>query len=200
MQLDFTRWEPRARSAAWPTGAPFPHVVIDDAVTPPQLDALRDAVAHEPHWPERSELVDAMASAPSPSHPILAGFAAALGSADGLATIRMITGRQVARVEVRSYVYPLGGYLLPHTDGRREAGRQVAFALYLTPDGTCTGGELELFRCTTGDDGDIVATEPAGVVAHRPNRLVLFDVTEVSLHQVREVTQGARISLAGWFL
>ncbi len=31
------------------------------------------------------------------------------------------------------------------------------------------------------------------------NRLVVFDVSDVSLHQVREVLAGLRISLAGWF-
>ena len=61
------------------------------------------------------------------------------------------------------------------------------------------GGELELFRCEVDDAGEIVATAPAARIAHRPNRLVLFDVSATSLHQIREVTSGARLSLAGWF-
>jgi len=44
-----------------------------------------------------------------------------------------------------------------------------------------------------------VATEPAGQIEPRPNRLVVFEVSEASLHQVREVIGGLRISLAGWF-
>jgi len=41
--------------------------------------------------------------------------------------------------------------------------------------------------------------ESARLIEPRPNRLVVFDVSDVSLHQVREVVGGLRISLAGWF-
>ena len=34
----------------------------------------------------------------------------------------------------------------------------------------------------------------------RENRIVIFEVTPASLHQVREVVRGARVSLSGWFL
>jgi Rps23 Pro-64 3,4-dihydroxylase Tpa1-like proline 4-hydroxylase len=50
-----------------------------------------------------------------------------------------------------------------------------------------------------GPDGDLVRTESARLVEPHGNRLVVFDVSDASLHQVREVTGGLRISLAGWF-
>lgn len=60
------------------------------------------------------------------------------------------------------------------------------------------GGELELFRCAT-EAGELVETVSARVIGPRANRLVVFEVGDLSLHQVREVTGGLRISLAGWF-
>jgi Rps23 Pro-64 3,4-dihydroxylase Tpa1-like proline 4-hydroxylase len=113
--------------------------------------------------------------------------------------VNAITGKRVSTVEVRSYCYVTGGYLLPHTDGMRSLGRQIAFAAYLSVDGQCEGGELELFRCEVDARGDVAVAAPARVIEHRANRLVLFDVSETSLHQIREVTAGSRVSLAGWF-
>lgn len=193
------RWDTAALAAAWAVAAPFPHVIIDRVLDDAPLDDLRAALAHEPHYAERSEIVDGLGSAPGFAHPALAAFAAALGSAPCLDAVGAVTGKRVTRVEVRSYVYPPGGYLLPHTDHRGELGRQVAFAAYVHDEGTCGGGELELFACTMRGD-EIVATEPARAIEPRANRLVLFDVSSASLHQIREVTSGARIAFAGWFL
>lgn len=199
MGLDVDRWDTGALAAAWAAAAPFPHVVIDDALATDALDGLRRALAQEPHWAERSELVDGMASATTFTQPVLRTFAAELAAAPTLAAVRAITGKAVTRAEVRSYVYLPGGYLLPHTDHRAEVGRQVAFAAYVHDDGTCGGGELELFRCSF-DGGDLVATEPVRRIEPRPARLVLFDVSPSSLHQIREITAGARVAMAGWFL
>ena len=44
-----------------------------------------------------------------------------------------------------------------------------------------------------------VVEDRAELVEPRPNRLVVFEVSELSLHQVREVMSGLRLSLAGWF-
>lgn len=191
------RWDTAALATAWAAAAPFPHVIVDDVFDGAVLDELRAALAHEPHLGERSEIVDGLGSAPGFEQPRLAAFAAALDAPDLLAAVRVITGKDVQRAEVRSYLYPPGGYLLPHTDHQRRIGRQVAFAAYVHD--SCSGGELELFDCTM--DGDrIVATEPACAIEPRCNRLVLFDVSTRSLHQIREVTAGARVAFAGWFL
>ncbi len=199
MQLEVAAWDVPALAAAWRAAAPFPHVVIDGMVNEMRLAVLRDAIPREPLAAEHSEIVDCFASGPKLVEPNLVAFGAAMAAPDMLAAVRAITGKAVRTVEVRSYCYVAGSYLLPHTDGRRDLGRQLAFAAYLTGDGQCEGGELELFRCHVDADGEIVATEPAGIIEHRGNRLVLFDVSETSLHQVREVTQGARVSLAGWY-
>jgi Rps23 Pro-64 3,4-dihydroxylase Tpa1-like proline 4-hydroxylase len=65
----------------------------------------------------------------------------------------------------------------------------LAFAYYLPTPAPPEGGELELFR----------GFESARVIEPRPNRLVVFDVGDGTLHQVREVLAGLRLSLAGWF-
>jgi Rps23 Pro-64 3,4-dihydroxylase Tpa1-like proline 4-hydroxylase len=197
--FDVARWDTATLAAEWMGARPFPHVIIDDALAAPDLDELRAALAQEPHWSERSEIVDGLASAPAFAHPVLVAFAAALASPATLDAVGAVAGKRVTRAEVRSYVYPPGGYLLPHTDNRRDIGRQIAFAGYVHDDGTCGGGELELFDCTMDGD-EIVATASGRCIEPRTNRLVLFDVSPRSLHQIREITAGARIAFAGWFL
>ena len=74
----------------------------------------------------------------------------------------------------------------------------AAYAYYLPSPETPEGGELELFRCVF-DEGKLIATESVRLIEPRPNRLVVFEVSDRSLHQVREVLAGLRPSLAGWF-
>jgi Rps23 Pro-64 3,4-dihydroxylase Tpa1-like proline 4-hydroxylase len=139
-----------------------------------------------------------MGSAETVSHPVLREFHAALGAPAMLDAVRAITGRPVARCDLRSYVYVAGSYLLPHADSRASIGRLVAYAYYLHTGG-CDGGELELFDCTMNGD-ELIAATPAQRIVPRDNRMVMFDVTNASLHQVCEVLAGARVSLTGWFL
>ncbi len=55
-----------------------------------------------------------------------------------------------------------------------------------------------MFACEV-ERGEIVATTSARVIEPRANRIVFFEVSDASLHQVREVLAGLRVSLAGWF-
>jgi Rps23 Pro-64 3,4-dihydroxylase Tpa1-like proline 4-hydroxylase len=192
-------WDTDALAAAWRVARPFPHVILDDLVSLERLDGLRAALAVEPHARFQSEIYDHHASREPMLHPTLRAFTAELGAADALAAVERISGRAVSAIEARSYVYAAGQFLLPHTDCRPESRRAVAFAYYLTPGGGCEGGELELFDCTL-EGGQIATAVPSTLVPHRPNRLVLFDVGLASLHQVREVLRGSRLSVAGWYL
>ncbi len=82
---------------------------------------------------------------------------------------------------------------------RAQAGsRALAYAWYLSSPEPPVGGELELYRCEH-DGLALTVTEPARLIEPVANRLAVFDVSDVSLHQVREVLAGLRISLAGWF-
>ncbi len=191
-------WKLDELAQQWAAARPFPHVVIDDVVDPTTLATLLQAVAQEPHWPNRGEIYDFMASGETVAHPTLLALQDELGAPDMLAAIRTISGRPVTRADLRSYVYVPGSYLLPHADSRASIGRMVAFAYYIHTQ-ACEGGELELFACEMAGD-QVISAQPAGVVMPRDNRLVLFDVTNASLHQVREVLAGNRVSLTGWFL
>lgn len=196
--IPVARWKLDELARAWATASPFPYVVIDDVVEPETLATLLGAVGQEPHWRNLGEIYDFMASGETVTHPVLRELHAELGSPPVLEAIRAISGRPVTKADLRSYVYVPGSYLLPHADSRASIGRLVAFAYYLWTEG-CEGGELELFACEmTGDE--LVSARPVQRLAPRANRLVLFDVTNASLHQVREVLAGSRVSLTGWFL
>jgi len=189
--------DPRRLAEAWRAAQPFPHLVFDGFVPEAELPALLAVLEDEPVERQASDLFAFEASAPEPTtarlRALRSSFAATLA-----APLSQITGKPVRRADLRAYAYRVGHYLLPHSDHQRSLDRALAFAYYLPSPEPPDGGELELFRCRV-ERGEIVATESARLIAPRANRLVVFDVSEVSLHQVREVLGGLRISLAGWF-
>jgi hypothetical protein len=197
-------WDLPALAARWRAARPFPHLIVDDLLPFPRCADLLDAFAEEPCSHLHDEIFDLLASAPALEHPVLQSFRDELGAPDMLAALHCITQKRVGRIEMRGYAYEPGHYLLPHADHQRDVGRALAYAYYLdnpsptAPTAPIEGGELELFECTFAD-GEIVATTAAVRIAPTPNRLVLFDVGDASLHQVREVTRGTRLSLSGWF-
>jgi hypothetical protein len=191
-------WEDEpALARAWQAAQPFPHLVIDDFVAADALPALLAILDEEPVERYEGDLFAFEASAPEPTTAELRAlredFARTLAPA-----LARITGRSVTRADMRAYAYRVGHYLLPHTDHQRELGRVLAYAYYLPSPDPPAGGELELFACRLDGD-ELASTEPAGMIAPKPNRLVVFEVGDRSLHQVREVLGGLRISLAGWF-
>ncbi|HEX8952529.1 MAG TPA: 2OG-Fe(II) oxygenase [Polyangia bacterium] len=196
--IDPGGWAAAGLAAAWRTAEPFGHAAVDGLLSDEALASLRAAIGKEPHWPNRGEIFEMM-SAATPTQPPLRGFLDALGSAAVRAAVGAISGRALARVDGSSYVYLAGSYLLPHTDHRAGVDRKVAWIYYLSDDDAFSGGELELYRCRVDDRGEIVATEVARTLRPRRNRLLLLDVGATTLHAVREVRSGARVSLAGWF-
>lgn len=196
--IDFSKWDLPALVASWRAAKPFPHVVIDDVLPEDKLQELRVAVSREPHTSNVDHFYEMMGSGMPVLHPVLFDFAVALGAPNALATIAGLSGKTVTHVEMRSYVYLAGSFLLPHNDCRNDLYRRVAYAYYLLPRETSTGGELELFECDMDGD-DIVAARSAVTIEPRGNRMVIFDVSPSSLHQVKEVLSGGRVSLSGWF-
>lgn len=190
-------WDLQALAGRYRAARPFPHLVLDDVVAPETVAVLLDAVAHEPHWPNLGEIYSFMASADTVAHPKLREFHETLSSPAMLLAIQTITGHLVARCDLRSYVYLAGSYLLPHADSRTSLRRMIAYVYYLHI--SCEGGELELFDCQMEGD-EVALAKPSTLIQPKDNRLVLFDVTNASLHQVREVLSGARVSLTGWYL
>lgn len=196
--IDVARLADPGLAAAWRAARPFPHVVVDGLVSEEARATLLAAMEDEPAGDIHDEIFEMTASAPKVGDARLRRFQAALESAPVLAAITALCGKTVRRVDLRAFAYGPGHYLLPHTDHQDDVGRVVAYAFYLDTLHGVSGGELALFDCTFAG-AEITETRVAKVIAPRANRLVLFEVSEASLHEVREVTRGLRLSLAGWF-
>lgn len=174
------------------TAAPFAHLVADDLLAPEDLRALQAAFLEEPRVRLESEIYSHERGNSPPAHPVLQAFCARL--LQQRRRLEELFGLTLTWLDGAAYLYKTSDYLLPHSD--KGGSRALAYAFYLWP---CSrGGELLLFDCTTRGS-EIVRTRPAKLVEPRANRLVLFAVSEIALHQVREVTEGERASIAGWF-
>ncbi len=184
------------RDAHW-HGDPFRYVAFDDVLPEGELAALMEVLDEEPVEHYASDIFAFDATAPEPTteafRALRRDFAAALAP-----VLSAASGRQVTRVDMRAFAYRPGHYLLPHTDHQEGLGRVLAYIFYLPTPEPPVGGELELYRCAA-EGGELVTINSAKLVEPRPNRLVVFEVSELSLHQVREVMAGLRLSLAGWF-
>jgi hypothetical protein len=192
-------WKDEARLAdEWRSARPFPHLVFDDVVGGAAMPELLAILDEEPVETFASEVYTFDASHPEPRtdglRRLRESFAATFAP-----PLARITKKTLRRVDLRAYAYREGHYLLPHSDHQEGVGRALAFAFYVPSPEPPTGGELELFRCDVDERGEIIATESAKIIEPRGDRLVVFDVGDVSLHQVREVLSGLRISLSGWF-
>ncbi len=184
-------------ASAWRAADPFPHLVIDELLVPDALARLMALLEEEPVHRFASDIFAFEASAPEPVSAELRDLRAAFASTLAPPLSR-ITGIAVTTVDMRAYAYRAGCYLLPHSDHQHGLGRALAYAYYLPSPEPPTDGALELFRCEL-EAGQLTSMEPARLIAPEPNRLVVFEVSDRSLHQVREVLGGLRISLAGWF-
>ena len=176
------------------TAKPFAHLVLDRALPAEDHRRISAAFDEEPHVLVENEIYLHLRSSDPPMTPALRGFHQGLQESCGV--VSQICGRPLSRADGSAYVYLPGHYLLPHSDSRQSEGRAIAYAYYARAP--ARGGELELFDCTARK-GQILETRATRRIAARANRLVLFEVTDLALHQVREVLDGARASVAGWF-
>jgi hypothetical protein len=181
---------------AWRDAEPFPYLVFDDFVPAAALPELLAVLEEEPIGSYEGEIFAFEASSPESKTDGLRALRDSF--ADTVAPpLARITTKLLRRAEMRAYAYRVGHYLLPHSDHQEGVGRALAFAYYAPSPEPPEGGELELFRCRI-EGGEVILTETARLIEPRSNRLVVFDVSDVSLHQVREVVGGLRISLSGW--
>mgnify|MGYP000857569152 CR=1 FL=1 len=193
-----TEWcDEHALADAWRAAQPFGHLIFEDVVPRSELAALLTLLDEEPIDRYDADIFAFEASAPEPKTEALRNLRASFIETFA-APLARVTGKSLTRVDMRVYAYRAGHYLLPHADHQTGVGRALAFAYYVPSPEPPDGGELELYRCVV-DAGEIVATESACVIEPLGNRLVVFDVSDVSLHQVREVLAGLRISVSGWF-
>jgi Rps23 Pro-64 3,4-dihydroxylase Tpa1-like proline 4-hydroxylase len=176
-----------ALAAAWRAALPFPYIILDDVV--PTGD-LMEVLDDEGVARYEADLFVFEASPPNGLAELRVRFAEVFAP-----LLSRVTGKQVTRADMRAFAYRPGHYLLPHTDHQDGLERLLAYAYYLPSPEPPRGGELELYRC----ERELTVIESATLIEPKPWRLVVFDVSDVSLHQVREVLGGLRISLAGWF-
>ena len=196
--IDVLGWDLDDLGRRYREARPFPHLVLDGVLGERGLASLKGGFAFEPHFPRGGEIYELLSSDDPPARPELRAFLASLCGGPAGAALRAITGKPFEHVEGRAYVYGEGHYLLPHSDCRKGLARQLAFAFYVGCDGL-EGGELELFDVGL-EGGEVVSTIPSVRIAPRPDRLVVFDVSPLTLHQVLEVRRGSRASIAGWLL
>lgn len=190
------RWPSHLEALAhsFRSAQPFRHLVLDDAVASPEHERMIAAFEEEPRVLLEDEIYLHLRSSEPPLTPALRAFCEALRRS--CREVSRICGQKLSRADGSAYVYLPGHYLLPHSDSRPGEGRAIAYAYYVgAPE---EGGELELFACTRSG-GEIIHTQVAKRIEARANRLVLFEVTDLALHQVCEVLEGARTSVAGWF-
>lgn len=191
-------WEDeRALARAWRDALPFPHLVIDGLLPEAGLAELLALLEEEAVEHYQADIYAFDATAPEPK---TAAFRALRDTFAGALAgpLSRIASRKVTHVDMRAYAYRPGHFLLPHTDHQTGVGRALAYAYYLPTPEPPLGGELELFRCTL-EDGELTSMVSTRCIEPVANRLVVFDVSEASLHQVREVLDGLRPSLSGWF-
>jgi hypothetical protein len=182
------RWpDAKELARAFAAGKPFRHVVIDGLVDAGDHARLLEGFGGEPLVPVEGEIYSHLRGMDPPMHATLRTFVDELGAARE--AVSEICGVAVSRADGSAYAYREGDYLLPHSDHRSELGRAVAYAYYLAPPKS--GGELDLYERT----GKRATTR----IAPRANRLVLFEVHDRALHEIREVLGGRRDSIAGWF-
>ena len=192
------QWNLSSLRAQWAQAKPFPYVLFDDLLSEANQAELLAAFEDEPCELLRDEIFTFMASAKSPVTPPLRAFRSALEDRAVLDAICAVTQKNTQRVELRGYAYQPGHYLLPHSDHQQELGRKLAFAYYVKTPSPVVGGELELFSCKYQEQ-EIIETRSVTILQPSPNRMVLFQVGDESLHQVREVLEGTRLSISGWF-
>lgn len=196
--MDPAMWDLEKLAASWRKAVPFPHVVIEPVLRPETFGRLRSAFLAESFSPAQSDIYSFRQSSVPVSQSLLRTFRRHLSTSAVLGALGHITGKSLSRVDMRGYVYGPGDYLLPHSDAPAALARQVAYAYYVGEVGL-RGGGLEFFDCELARRGAPVVRQSSRLVAPHPNRMVLFGVSPLTIHQVREVLSGFRLSLTGWF-
>lgn len=102
-------------------------------------------------------------------------------------------GITTTHADMHATLYEDTHYLLPHDD--RLENRKIAYLLYLSSLGKDEGGQLCLYNSK-----DSRPTTIAKKILPQANTLILFQVSAVSFHEVKEVLgKNQRITLGGWF-
>ncbi|KAI5185530.1 prolyl 3-hydroxylase /prolyl 3,4-dihydroxylase [Nematocida homosporus] len=169
---------------------PYYHRVIDDFLPPDVLARLLEKHDGAEYFEKHTDLFHFYQTEELNKKKDYAEFLEKVKSAMAFDLAKI--GKAVAHPEMDLFgsYYEKGDYLLPHDDCVDD--RVLAFSFYLnTParSGGSTNGELALFH----NDGISLAK----AVAPKTNRMVIFEVSDKSYHEVQSA-DGVRMALTGW--
>lgn len=167
---------------------PFPHLVLKNLFK--DIEIVKEALLNEPFAEQNSDLFQFQQTddISKSKNLILREFHKRFSSKEFLKLISEITGKKLNSIDMSGFIYDDTDYLLPHDD--RLEGRKIAYIVQLSTLKASDGGRLQFFK-----DKKIVKS-----IVPQENTLVIFEVSDKSLHQVEEVkTNAKRISFAGWF-
>lgn len=186
---------------AYRSGAPWPHVVVDDAVEPSELRELAAEASAVPDellsWERSRRIRKGVLADTERMGPALRGFFAACMDAPFMGTVEELTGvtglvADPGLTYAGLYVTPPGGWQRVHEDFpvHPETGlwNRVAVLVYLSDWAAGDGGELELWP------EDMVGSPT--LVEPRPGRMVVFETSAATRHGIRQVAPGAPPRLA----
>lgn len=105
-----------------------------------------------------------------------------------------ITGLELTgKADLHATIYEDTNFLLVHDD--KLDSRKIAFLIYLTDMEIDEGGALNLFENSDGKPTEVVRE-----VIPKFNKFAMFEVSNISFHEVSEViVDKQRIAIGGWY-
>lgn len=169
---------------------PFPHLILPDFLPKEIFQQVKKAVAEIQFTKKTSDLFQFRQSADFQSikKPLIQKLRTELIAA--IPFFQTITATKIKpnTIDLAASIYEDTDFLLCHDD--RLENRAIAFIFYLSTLKKGQGGALVLYDQKEKMTKRIIPTA---------NTLVLFKVSDKSLHEVEEVIQAKRIALGGWY-
>lgn len=203
--------EKTTQSKTYSSAPVFPHVVIDNLLTPDSFTRLREEVFNQLRFVfKETDLFKLYQSIDLANLDLdkysdlveLKAFREAITSKRFRDMVSEITGcgPLTDRVDCAVNNYAQGSHLLCHDDV--IGSRKISYIVYMTDDSEEWkpeyGGSLELYDQNNG----VIDCHPSAKILPSPNTMGIFEVVPgVSLHSVQEVftADRPRISIQGWF-
>jgi Rps23 Pro-64 3,4-dihydroxylase Tpa1-like proline 4-hydroxylase len=170
---------------------PFPHIRLSDFFESKDVKRVEQALRKERFVGAEADLFSFRQcnDVKRSKHKVLQGLRAYLRSKEFLVWLSYVTGESLSNeLDLSGFIYSDTDHLLPHDD--KLEGRKIAFVINFSTLKPSQGGQLDLFK------GNKIAKSYSPVW----NSVVFFTVkSKETMHQVREVINAERVTLAGWF-
>jgi prolyl 3-hydroxylase /prolyl 3,4-dihydroxylase len=174
---------------------PFEHIQLLELIKEDKLEELELALEEEEFFEKDGDLFSLSQTndLESSDNKIIKEFIQLLNSVEFRDLIKKITGVKTTpgKLSLFGAIYGPGDYLLCHDD--KLDNRKLAFIIYLSTLNKNEGGELALYTDKNSRPEKEVKTY--SVVK---NSCVIFTVSDISWHEVKEVKDSYRVSIGGW--